>query len=304
MAIRRPSRSRLAPDQSQDSRNIADFGNCTSSNSVAESVSDQSLGQRDSAAKSFGTDAVRLEKRTHLNTGNYKIILHDFGDGIAEIGWSFVPVAVSSKVGKGKSTEREENEDRAVRRAKSRLRHLILALGADHLLTLTYRKNVTDFAAASADLAKFVRTMRRNNPKWAYVAVAEQQKRGAWHWHLAVCGRQDVNQLRSAWRRVVGEGNIDVNPPRGNGKQRALALVRYLGKYLGKGFSTDTRSLNARRFRSSHGIVVPEVSLMLPYDMRAVVKEYAQDQLTKAAGTVGHVWDNPDLSAGWACSWE
>lgn len=71
--------------------------------------------------------------------------------------------------------------------------------------------------------------------------VSEHQQRGAWRWHLAVIGRQYVGLLRAAWRRVVVEGNIDVIPPKGVGTQRRLSLVRYLGKYLAKGFTKGNR---------------------------------------------------------------
>jgi len=263
-----------------------------------------SRGLRVSAAPTGGASAPRLEKRTHLNTGNYRIKLKDYGDGLAEIGWSFVPAAVPSKCGKGSSTERVENDNRAVRRARSRLRHLILSAKADHLLSLTYRENIEDYGRACADLTKFVRLVKRKHPEWVYVGVAEQQKRGAWHWHLAVCGRQDVNMLRSMWRRVVVEGNIDVNPPKGVGKQRALSLVRYLGKYLAKNFSSEQHKLNARRFRSSTGIDVLEQTILLPYAERGNVEGYARDRLQAHAGEVGYVWRSDKAPAGWACSWK
>ena len=44
-----------------------------------------------------------------------------------------------------------------------------------HLLTLTYRENVTDFKRATGDLNRFVRKMKVNLPEWLYVAIAEQQ---------------------------------------------------------------------------------------------------------------------------------
>lgn len=204
-----------------------------------------------------GAAAVRLENRTHLDEARYRIKFRNYGNGLGEIGWSFIPALVPKKSGKGKSDYREENESRAARRAKSRLRHLILATGADHLLTLTYRDNVTDFEQSCSDQARFVRLVKAKQPSWVYIAVAEQQKRGAWHWHMAVKGRQDVELLRSLWRQVVGEGNIDVNPPKGKAQHRQLALVKYLGKYLAKGFSDRERQLNGRRFRASLRIEVP-----------------------------------------------
>ena len=211
-----------------------------------------------------GEAAARLDKRIHLDNGRYRIKLRNYGEGLGEIGWSFAANSRPGKAGKGLSEEREEHEERAVRHARSRVRHLILGAGADHLLTLTYRENVTDFDRACADLRKFVRRMKAKLPGWLYIAVAEQQKRGAWHWHLAVCGRQDVDLVRSAWRHVIGDGNIDVKPPRGSKGQRSLALVKYLGKYLAKGFAEGNRALNGRRFRASQKIRIPCESVTLP----------------------------------------
>lgn len=223
---------------------------------------------------------------------------------MAEIGWSFVPTLAPHKASRGNSENRAANQDRSVRRAKSRLRQKILSAQADHLLTLTYRENVTDFAQADSDLSRFVRLVKAQMPTWIYIAIAEQQKRGAWHWHMAVKGRQDVVLLRSLWRQVVGEGNIDVNPPKAAGKHRQLALVKYLGKYLAKGFVVGEPCLNARRFRSSLGITVPAEYLNVPEEYRHDTTSYALSSLFGTAGQVGFVWLAKDTSAGWACSWK
>lgn len=252
-----------------------------------------------------GAAVSRLDKRTHLDRGQYRIVLRDYGDGLGEIGWSFVSACRShGKAGKGLSEQRGAHEDRAVRRARSRIRKLILAIHADHLLTLTYRENVTNFDRACGDLRKFARIMKAKLPGWLYIAVSEQQKRGAWHWHLAVHGRQDVALIRSAWRRVVGEGNIDVNPPKRSSSKRTLALVRYLGKYLAKGFAEGNREINGRRFRASLGISVPGKLITLPPAHYGNVTAYVLNQLMETAGAVGFVWRSDDLLAGWACSWK
>lgn len=174
---------------------------------------------------------------------------------------------------------------------------------ADHLLTLTYRANVTDFNQATSDLSRFVRKVKVKLPGWVYIGVAERQERGAWHWHLAVCGRQDVDLLRACWLDIVGEGNIDVSAPKGKSKFRELALVKYLGKYLAKGFSSTDRNLNARRFRASLGIEVPVEYLSVPQDERGNIIGFALTSLHRVTGSVGFVWNADDKTAGWACSW-
>lgn len=252
-----------------------------------------------------GESVPRLDKRTYLDPeqGRWRVVLRDYGEGLCEVGWSFVAAIVLGKAGRGESEQRDVHEDRAKRRARSRLRQLILAANANHLLTLTYRANVTDYGQASADLGRFIRRVRTHLPGWVYIAVPEQQKRGAWHWHLAVIGRQDVALLRTCWRAVVGEGNIDVQKPKGTANRR-LTIVKYLGKYLGKGFEEGSRVLNGHRFRASLGINVPAQSIEVPPESRADVQKYVLEQLSARAGSVGYVWVDEQNLSGWACSWK
>lgn len=258
-----------------------------------------------SVAESAGGEAaLRLDKRTYLDRGHghFTVVLRDYGGGFCEAGWSFVPNLQPFKAARGESDQREIHEERASRRARSRLRQLILSANADHLLTLTYRANVTDFEQASQDLRALVRRVRKHLPNWVFIAVAERQERGAWHWHLAVVGRQDVKLLRHLWRSIVGDGNIDVQQPAA-GMNRRLAIVKYLGKYLSKGFSEGDREINGHRFRSSLGIKVPGESLSVPERFRGDVSAYVCSQLHQRAGKVGFVWDEAKNMAGWACSW-
>ena len=251
-----------------------------------------------------GEAALRLDKRTYLDLeqGRFKAILRDYGGGLGEVGWAFIPSRRPFNAGGGGGEPNEKNADRACRRAQSRIRQLVLSANLDHLLTLTYRDNVTELRQASDDLRRFIRTIRTKLPGFLYVAVPERQKRGAWHWHLAVAGRQDVVLLRRLWLRVVGDGNIDVQKPRSQ-QNRRLALVRYLGKYLAKGFADEDKELHRHRFRASLGIEVPSETIEIPEHMRGDVATYAAAQLRERSGSVGFVWDEQALGVGWACSW-
>jgi hypothetical protein len=160
----------------------------------------------------------------------------------------------------------------------------------------------TDFKQTCKDLSRFIRVVRTYLPGWVFIAVPEKQKRGAWHWHLAVVGRQDVVQIRASWLRVVGDGNIDVQKPL-RGTNRRLSIVTYLGKYLAKGFADGDRELHGHRFRASLGIKVPAESIAIPEDMRGEVSAYLIEQLRERAGSVGFVWVDSTYQAGWACSW-
>jgi hypothetical protein len=251
--------------------------------------------------------SLRLDKRTYLDNqqqGRYRANLIDYGGGLCEVGWSFVSIRPPKpSVARGQSDTRVENESRAARRARSTIRKKVLSFGLDHLLTLTYRDNVTDFDQASADLARFVRLVKGKNDGFPYVAVPEKQARGAWHWHLAVKGRQDVNQLRHLWRKTVGEGNIDVQQPRG-GQNRRVTLVSYLSKYLSKGFEAGHRELNGHRYRASIGLEVPSEAIPIPEEARVNVEAYVLARLVERSKQIGHRWKEDNGLAGWACSWK
>lgn len=282
-----------APLESEKAGGTESFHNSKISE-VSENIAESSCSE---------AAALRLEKRTNHNTGKYKIMLTDYGNGLGEIGWSFIHSYQPNKAARGFSKHKELNQDRSTRRARSRMRKLILSSKADHLLTLTYRNNMMDFDQAYVDLTKFIRYVRKTLPNWIYIAVAEKQKRGAWHWHLAVAGRQDIPLLRQAWLKTVKDGNIDVNPPKGQSQHRQLILVTYLSKYLGKTFNNDDHQLNARRYRVSRGIDVPSRSIQLPANETNAV-QFALDTLQNKIGSIGHVWIAGDLAAGWACSWK
>lgn len=174
----------------------------------------------------------------------------------------------------------------------------------DHMLTLTFRENIIDIVKASEHLESFIRSVHSVYPKWAYVAVAERQKRGCWHFHLAVRGWQDVRFLRASWLAVVGPtgGNIDIHAPKGNGCWEIPWLASYLAKYICKSVSTE-RALNEHRFRASIGIKVPgEVMTLSSRSSLAAAGECAEI-FEKLGATVSYVWHGTDGMTGWMCSW-
>ena len=152
------------------------------------------------------------------------------------------------------------NEDRSCRRARTKVRRIAKFKQLDTMLTLTYGENQTDRAVAQQHLAAFLRRVKRVIPDFEYLAVPEQQKRGAWHWHIAV--RQlksgywvrgtyvhSWKLLRAVWRSVIaGPGNIDVQS-RGKPGRSVHQLSSYLTKYISKGFTTS--GMHQNRYQSS-----------------------------------------------------
>jgi hypothetical protein len=157
---------------------------------------------------------------------------------------------------RGESENTDQNLMDAAKRAKQQVRLRCKAIGADRMITLTYHENMTDKARLKKDFDAFRRRLSRLQD-FHYVAVAERQKRGAWHLHIAVKGRQNYRVLRSVWGRVVGCESVRVhvkNPFREKGLRHKLAS--YIGKYITKDFAEH--ALNEKRYWTSRGIPVPE----------------------------------------------
>lgn len=181
---------------------------------------------------------------------------------------SFLGPAITPRQRKprGESENRERNDETAGRAAKKRVRQACKTIGADRMITLTYRENMVDRDTALKHWDRFRRRMGKHR-QFLYVAVIEEQERGAIHFHVAVHGRQSYHLLRGIWAQVVGKdengrsmSNIDVrNPHRfGFGKDGVHKLAAYIAKYCTKDMSC--RTLDQKRYFCSRGIPKPEVT--------------------------------------------
>lgn len=155
----------------------------------------------------------------------------------------------------------------AANRAKTRVRRLCKSMGADALLTLTYRFCETDKTQVQKDLKEFNRRMLRQLPDFRFVAVFEKQARGAFHIHMATGGipthfmRSSPNAqtqkmhswrvksfdvLRAVWRSVVGGrgGNIDLARRKRHMSSSAAKIASYISKYIVKDFAEGDKNSN------------------------------------------------------------
>jgi len=187
----------------------------------------------------------------------WSIKIHDFGKQWVESSWGKVETRPGKRGFKGKSRNMEQNEKRARARATGEIRRKCLAIGADHLVTLTYRNNVADRERVLSDLESLRRMLSRNGYPMPYVAVLECQKRGAIHPHLAVRGFQDIRLLRRCWYKIVGkaQGQVNVKGPRPG--TSPIKLARYISKYLSKDIDRQPRAFEEHRYFCSLGIAVP-----------------------------------------------
>jgi hypothetical protein len=198
---------------------------------------------------------ITLEKQPRA-TG-WISTLHQFDDGYCE-GVFYYQQEPFKHYKRGKRVKKERTaidpvfNEMSNRRAKTKIRRLCHALGADRLLTLTFRENIDELKEAWRSFKLFVQYFNRMHAHaLAYIAVPERQKRGAWHFHLAIKGFHNVNVLRHLWRRAAGDGNIDItNPVKHEWKRKSLS--RYISKYVSKLMDVPAGS---KRYSSSKGIV-------------------------------------------------
>lgn len=184
--------------------------------------------------------------------------------------------------GKRERLQDETDDDVSIKSAKSlktsieRSRRMIRkrckAIRADRMLTLSTRENETRLDVWAKWWDEFRRRLNKLQD-FHYVAVLERQKRGAWHIHVAVSGRQNWKVLRSIWLSVISKSGTDgaVNDSLGNGKMRALfrklggkgrsmrhRIATYIAKYVGK--DADATTFNKKRYWTSRGVVLPETT--------------------------------------------
>lgn len=168
--------------------------------------------------------------------------------------------------------KREANARRAARRAKTRVRRLCKVQGLDTLLTLTYRGLQGDLELCKHHFEMMRKRMARLLGSWCYVAVFEEQKRGAWHVHVvthrmpATFDRGGVkvkswNVVRAMWRDITKElgGNVDFSHKRRLLRSPAKC-ASYISKYVLKAFEDGAD--HAKRYLASRCHMPPAVRVV------------------------------------------
>lgn len=181
-----------------------------------------------------------------------------------------------AKMERDDDEERAKDRARAARRAKTRVRRLCKVMGADTLLTLTYRGEQPDLAVLKAHIKEFNRRMLRVLPGFCFVACFELQKRGTWHAHLATrkipavlppaAGGGDwrsFNVIRAIWRSVTGDlgGNVDVARRKRHSDKSAAQVASYISKYIAKTFEDESAGRHERYATYGQVEVPPAVEL-------------------------------------------
>lgn len=218
--------------------------------------------------------ASRLEPQTFYDRGR-SASENDYQLKLYRLGSRFVKVVAYKdefgrrRGGSRKATDREEQDPRtrkiAERRAYSKVIDRCLAINADRMWTLTYRENMDDRERGAADLARFVRLMKKHLGEFHYVAVGELQKRGAWHYHIATNAYVRVEIIRALWLKACGvSGNIDVAY---FGKSGSAIVGAYIGKYIMKD-ADEMTAFGRHRYKSSKGVPISKEDFNMPTHAR------------------------------------
>ena len=211
-------------------------------------------------------------------TGAFKVKGHDLGNGHLEVSFRRGDVAKELEwdrvmihdhlemMDRWREECEEERRQRSLKvaanRAKKRVRQLCKAMGADTLLTLTYKANEADLQRCKADLKEFNRRMLRVLPEFCFIAAFEHQERCALHIHMATrripreitrissTGQaysvNSYNVIRAVWRSVTKErqGNIDVQRTKRNSTRSPARIATYIAGYIIKEFAEGDKWTN------------------------------------------------------------
>ena len=208
----------------------------------------------------------------------------DFGDGELECTASLAPDGWRKKLNprrKKPPIERlvpkrnKEDIQRSLRRTRKSVRHNIMMMGADKLVTCTTAEPIVVYEDFAAITTEFFRLCRAKYADFKYVAVFERHdsdmtsetKRYSYHLHFATVGYMDYNVVRELWRTVVAKhrgtefqaSNVNFQRSGTNGtlaKIKRSQMARYMSKYVAK--DCEYGDACKKRYWSSKNIQKPK----------------------------------------------
>ncbi|MFA5360190.1 MAG: hypothetical protein WC349_04520 [Patescibacteria group bacterium] len=176
----------------------------------------------------------------------------------------------------------EEVLKSSARRAKRNIKRLIYANSFKWLkknnkpyqpitLTLTFKDNIINLKAANYEFTKFIRRLnyetnriegkklKQSNLK--YLAVFEQQERGAIHYHMIFFNLPYIENIYDKLRDIWGQGRIMVGGKRKFEKIRnqlkLKKIIDYFIKYILKSIM-ENNFPNQKKYIASKGLLKPQ----------------------------------------------
>lgn len=199
----------------------------------------------------------------------------------------------------------EADAARSLRRRRKAVRQACKSAGFDRMLTFTVRKDCMSRDAFGKAVVKTLKLASDSlGKKLHYVLTLELQKRGVWHAHVALRGRQDWKLLISIWRfRVLPsygtDGAIFDNVRRHKkGKITPSQIAKYISKYIGK--ELDETEFNKKGYWISKWIPAPEIFIRY-FSTKWEALKYVSEVVASRGNIfeAARAWQHADLDIFW-----
>lgn len=186
-------------------------------------------------------------------------------------------------------SDKTSKSDLSLNRTRNQLKNIIDSNTTQYskFITFTYAENMQDREKCINDFHNFKRRYKKHYKKAIkYVAVLEQQKRGAYHIHMILFEDQKLSyiDLKRLWK----QGGIDL---------KKIDSSDNLGLYLMKYITKDMISINNKSFFKSPNLKKPiqeykpletDFSLKLTYTKQWEYPIYATHSLNKESFVISH----------------
>ena len=144
-------------------------------------------------------------------------------------------------------------------------------------LTLTVAENIAELDHKHLHrVLQFIdKRLERAGSDFKYVAVKEQQDRGAIHYHvLCIYDKPYVfpapKEIEASWKL----GFIKVSVPKFKVKMKMKTVANYIGKYIGKGYEYET--LNFKKSFSASQI--KQIYKLTPQRLAEVISKFGKER--------------------------
>jgi len=179
----------------------------------------------------------------------------------------------------------------APRRARAKLRRLIVTYELGLFVTLTFGRPVGDYDQVKAEFRAFLRRLRlMHDGQVLWVAVIEAHASGALHIHAALCA-VPRKHLRRAWSL----GHIDIRFLRSTDDRREVA------KYMAKTFD-GPRPRGRHRFEHAQGMHVLAVQCTAPDEASAwglAIERMGTPPTSVSDSREWREWNGPTITVLW-----
>ena len=231
------------------------------------------------AAEWGGTD-------TPSDAEKFCVTVADFGSGKMESTVSYAQDGFAKRVsakrkkvaGPRERLQRNQADiDRSLRRTKKIIRHKILMMRPDKMITCTTAEPIVHIDDFTAIVTEFFRLCRAEFNDFKYLAVFERHdssktqeaNRYSFHMHFATVGYMDYNKLRHFWRATVAKHRgteYEASNVNGSFAQKSCKsssfnrskMAGYMSKYVAK--DVEYGDPCKKRYWASQNISKPVVT--------------------------------------------